>query len=519
MKKKVTIKRTVPGIMKALRETEDVKMISTYENMLMCMYATVLLLFAMGVNIVVRYFILSQDITIVLCDCLFFLFLAVAFDVVTRIDLNSNMVTLLISGLFSLTTIFLTIRFYDIIGPAVWTVAFIQLLLIQMRINKIMISFLTGTLILTNIYVFYHSFHTIPYAMNIIYYVIQIVLFVVVFFVSAGVHKVNVNHYDKLAKQLQVVISQKEEITTLYKEILAYEEKTKETVYRLGKTQEQLIQNEKLAGIGQLAAGVAHEINNPLGYISSNFETARKYFTKYKEMLQAFKSFMDNLHNLPAEKLDAKIEEIREIEEKSDLSFISDDMEDLFNDIEDGLKRVNEIVMGLNTFSRVEQDDHFEEYDLNKGIKNTLLMARNEIKHYARVVEQLGNIPVVQVKGSQINQVLLNIIMNAIYAIKAKESDNLGLIIVSTETANGFVYCRIEDNGTGIVEKNIRRIFEPFFTTKPIGSGTGLGLSIAYDIIVNKHGGQLFVESTPGMGTKFIIKLPIKQARYEAGKI
>ncbi|MFZ5944958.1 MAG: sensor histidine kinase [Bacillota bacterium] len=513
MRNRHPIRLTIPNIIKYIREAEDADTISHYENVMVSTYMTTLLYFGTIATIIVQFFFKSQNLKESVFDSLFFLFVAIAFEVIIRADLKTNLVTLVISGLSALTFFFIVIRFYDLIGGTVWIVAFIQLILAMIPITRVMLY----SLILTYLIVgFYIVFFQASFRISELNNVLQIFLFAALCIIAAAVHKVNKNRYHKAELYLQEALIKKEEITALYEQIAASEEEAKATLDQLRKTQEQLIQQEKLAGIGQLAAGVAHEINNPLGYISSNFETSRDYFNYYKKTLQTYRNFIHFLPHISAKKLDAKIQEIKELEEDQ-LDFISSDLEDLFNDIEDGLKRISEIVMGLKTFSRVEQNDQFEDYDLNSGIRNTLLIARNEIKHHARVVEILGDIPMIQAKGSQINQVLLNIILNAAYAVKDK-SENLGAIIVSTERLNDYVRCEIEDNGSGIEEKNISKIFDPFFTTKPIGRGTGLGLSIAYDIVVNKHGGEISVESEAGGYTKFIIKLPIKQLKIEIGE-
>lgn len=281
------------------------------------------------------------------------------------------------------------------------------------------------------------------------------------------------------------------------------------TLKELEKAQEQLVQLDKLVAIGQLAAGVAHEINNPLGFIYSNFETSVKYFNQYKEIIKVYKNFINYLK--PYDDFKAKIEEIEILEQKYGIEIISSDLEDLFNDIEDGLKRISGTVKGLKTFARVSFNDEFEDYNLNNGIKNTMTIARSSMKYYANYIESLGKIPFIKAKGSEINQVLLNIILNAVYAIKSKNQNELGTIIVSTNVVDNFVKCEIEDNGVGIDSENLNKIFNPFFTTKPIGHGTGLGLSIAYDIVVNKHRGSLLVDSKLGVGTKFTIMLPINK--------
>jgi len=275
--------------------------------------------------------------------------------------------------------------------------------------------------------------------------------------------------------------------------------------------QSQLIQQEKLAGLGQLAAGVAHEINNPLGYILSNFRTLEKYVARYKEAIEAYRDLRNSIENKGNSDVENIIKHTYDIETNNKIDFITKDLKDLLNDSFKGLDRINKIVTGLRNFSHVNQQGDFSEYDLNAGIKDTLIVANNEIKYYAKIEEKPGNIPAIYANGGQINQVLLNIIINAVHAIKAKGINEPGLIGITTSSDSQYVYCTIEDNGTGIEKEHLTRIFEPFFTTKKVGQGTGLGLSISYDIIVNKHNGGLEVRSELGAGTRFIIRLPIKE--------
>ena len=306
-----------------------------------------------------------------------------------------------------------------------------------------------------------------------------------------------------------------EKTTSNQNQLLKYNNELKKALEDLQLAKDQLVQQEKLVGIGQLAAGVAHEINNPLGYICSNIEISKQYFSTYNKVLYNYKSLISNLSHMSREEMDLKIKEISDIEEQNNIDFISEDIQDIFKDVEDGLNRISEIVLSLRTFSRIDQTQEMEGYDLIGGIENTLVVAKSEIKHHARVVKQYKDIPIFNAFGNQINQILLNIILNALYAIKSKALTELGLILISTYQYEDFIICEIEDNGIGIDDININKIFNPFFTTKQIGKGTGLGLSIAYDIIVNKHGGKLLVESVPMKGTKFTIKLPITQPKKD----
>jgi signal transduction histidine kinase len=184
----------------------------------------------------------------------------------------------------------------------------------------------------------------------------------------------------------------------------------------------------------------------------------------------------------------------------------------LFEESKEGLARVTKIVQNLRDFSRVDQAEAFDEYDLNHGIEATLVVARNAIKYHADVVTEFADIPHVPCNASQINQVFLNILVNAAQAIESQHRETNGSIKIKTYSDDTHVICKIVDDGPGIPANVIEKIFDPFFTTKPVGKGTGLGLSVSYDIIVRKHKGVLLVKSEIGKGTEFTIKLPIMPA-------
>jgi len=285
-----------------------------------------------------------------------------------------------------------------------------------------------------------------------------------------------------------------------------------EALEKLKATQNQLIQREKLAGIGQLAAGIAHEINNPLGFVSSNMSSLQSYLDSLKKLLNMYQALGNELGSSDDINIKNMLEDIVKFETENSVNYVLDDLDELFVDVNTGLERVGKIVKSLRMFTWMDKEAAYEEeYDLKRGIENSLIMAQNEIKYVAEVEQNLGEIPLIVAIGNEINQVLLNFIVNAAHAIKMKESDTLGLIKIGTYHDDGFIYCSIEDNGVGISEENLKQIFNPFFTTKAVGDGTGLGLSISYDIIVNQHHGEILAESEIGLGTKFIIKLPIQQ--------
>ncbi len=255
--------------------------------------------------------------------------------------------------------------------------------------------------------------------------------------------------------------------------------------------QQQLLQSEKMAAIGQLAAGVAHEINNPIGFVNSNLGTLKSYIENLMSVVDAY------------EKGDTTA--IAEAKRRADLEFLREDLPSLVRESQEGLGRVTKIVQNLKDFSHVDQAE-LQEADLNAGIESTLNVVWNELKYKAEVIRELQEIPLVPCVPAQINQVFMNLLVNAAQAIEQR-----GKITVRSGKDAEFVWFEIEDNGKGMSEDVLRRIFEPFYTTKPVGKGTGLGLSISYDIVVKKHGGRIDVKSAPGVGTTFRMWLPVKR--------
>jgi len=283
----------------------------------------------------------------------------------------------------------------------------------------------------------------------------------------------------------------------------------KDGLANLKQAQVQLVQQEKLAGIGQLAAGVAHEINNPLGFVLSNFDSLKKYLTKITDVFHQYGELKKRVLESDTQNLKELAQQLVIFEKQKKIAYVFEDLEPIIQESDDGLKRLGEIVKALKLFSRVDKNSEFESYDLNTGIKNTLIVGRNEIKYVADIEVNLGELPEIQASAGQINQVLLNIIINAAQAIKEKHMSKLGMVKITSYHDDQFVYCSIQDDGLGMTAETIKNIFNAFFTTKPSGQGTGLGLSISYDIVVNKHGGDISVVSEKGIGTTFTIKLPL----------
>ncbi len=293
------------------------------------------------------------------------------------------------------------------------------------------------------------------------------------------------------------------EISNVYERIMLNRElrKEKEEQERLLKeiqyAQDQLLQSEKMASIGQLAAGVAHEINNPVGYINSNINSMQNYINEIFELIEKYQGIEEFLP-------DDKKEEIRKIREEADLEFLKDDVVDLVNESIEGVTRVKQIVNDLKNFSRVDEAE-WGWTDLHEGIDSTLNIVHNEIKYKAEVEKHYGDIPDVWCIASQVNQVIMNMLVNAAHAIQER-----GVITITTGVDNGFVFVKIADDGCGIPEDKVNKIFDPFYTSKPVGEGTGLGLSLSFGII-EKHKGTIEVNSEVGKGTEFTILLPLKE--------
>ena len=288
-------------------------------------------------------------------------------------------------------------------------------------------------------------------------------------------------------------------------------EELSRTVDQLKRTQSQLVRQEQMVAIGQLAAGVAHEINNPLSFILSNQGTLREYAEELIKTLDMGAEFItNNLEATDLDKLKRDMEQFATRIRESDLDFIKKDIGETLKDIDIGIHRVSKIVKGLRFFSH-GGNSHPEIYNIVEGLENTLIVAGSRLRETAEVITEIeDSIPLIRCHGSQINQVFMNIIMNAVDAFDAIEDGRSPAIHIVVRSNDKDVVCTIEDNGCGMDEKTADQIFNPFFTTKPIGSGTGLGMSIAYDAM-KENKGTITVDTQLGKGTKFTLTLPMTE--------
>ena len=311
----------------------------------------------------------------------------------------------------------------------------------------------------------------------------------------------------ELHARLKVAIEAKKSLNNL-KNLLEVtkrqNEELKEINAKLNEAKFNLVQSEKMAAIGQLAAGVAHEINNPMGFISSNFDVLQKHFLKISEFLDLYRQNLitGNVTDINA------IDELNKKYNCLKLDFITEDIKDIFAETKSGLERISEIVNSLRIYARSNKDDEKSYNSLQELLHQAMLITNNEVKYVAKIELQLNNDIIVYCNSNQLSQVFINLIVNAAQAIKSQNRNSLGQITLKAQQEENHIKIEITDDGPGIPEENLSKIFEPFFTTKEVGQGTGLGLSIAYDIIVNKHGGSITAKSAPGKGATFIITLP-----------
>ncbi len=299
-------------------------------------------------------------------------------------------------------------------------------------------------------------------------------------------------HFGLVVYDTSAVAQGNEQLRAALKALGSKQAEQDQLLRKLETANSQLLQSEKMAAIGQLAAGVAHEINNPIGYVFSNLKTLDGYVRDLLRIADAVDSAGD-------------LDELRLLKRQLEYDYIRGDVAALISESEDGIDRVTRIISALKDFSHIEEDE-FRPADLHRGLDTTLNVVNNELKYKAEVIKEYGELPEVECILSQINQVAMNLLVNAAHAI-----EQFGRITLRTGCDDDWAWIEVEDNGKGIDPKLLNRIFEPFFTTKPVGKGTGLGLALSYNI-VQKHSGSIEVHSEPDVGTRFRINLPLRQA-------
>ncbi len=268
---------------------------------------------------------------------------------------------------------------------------------------------------------------------------------------------------------------------------------------RTKSAQARLVQQARLASLGQLAAGVAHEVNNPLSFIVSNFRTLESYLSDLRDFIDAVGS---RLSGSAEQSLFAEVLDERHVRT------ILDDSSAIVKESHQGFTRISSIIQELRTFARDDASSIEPSFDLNEAIEGAIVMTRNEWKYVATIRRELDDLPSISCSSNAIGQVLLNLILNAIQALRQDPRTREKFIAVCSWAEDDYVCCSVEDNAEGIPSDVVDKLYDPFVTTRPAGEGTGLGLSICYDIVVNRHGGDIAFDTNPGDGTRFIIRLP-----------
>ena len=322
--------------------------------------------------------------------------------------------------------------------------------------------------------------------------------------------RINILKREKEASQAEALSAAKENERIIREQNVILEEKVTERTHKLNEsledlkqTQSQLVESEKMASLGQLTAGIAHEINNPINFVTANINPLKRDLEMVLDAVNVIEEI--GLSDISAEEKQKKIAAYKE---DLDFDYLLVEMNHLIKGIHEGASRTAEIVKGLRIFSRLDEDD-LKRADLNEGLESTMIIGNNLLNPQIKVMKEYGELPLVECYAGKLNQVFLNIISNAAYAIEKKfGSSEGGALKLQTYTEGANVIIKIADNGIGMDEETVRKIFEPFFTTKEVGEGTGLGMSIAYNTI-KKHHGQLLVKSEVGKGSEFTMMIPI----------
>jgi len=283
-------------------------------------------------------------------------------------------------------------------------------------------------------------------------------------------------------------------------------EELEQTLRELKQTEAELLQADKLASVGQLAAGIAHEINTPIQFVGDNVRACTEMIEDVRRLIDAYRNLANDLEQRGEH--GSRLSDIRRIEKEIDIDFIFEDMPEASAQSLDGIERVRTIVQAMKDFAHGGGSDEWSTFDINAAMKTTMTIARNELKYVANVETDFGTLPAMTGNVAELNQVFLNLLINAAHAIHDKGGE-VGVITVRTRSHEDWIVVSISDTGCGIPESIRNRIFDPFFTTKEVGRGSGQGLAISRNIIVDRHQGRLDVETTEGVGTTMHVWLPV----------
>lgn len=310
---------------------------------------------------------------------------------------------------------------------------------------------------------------------------------------------------EKIVREQNVILEERVQERTM--ELQESNEELESTLVNLKETQSQLVDAEKMASLGQLTAGIAHEINNPINFVTSNISPLKRDLSEVYEIIEAYDA-------VTAENAENELEKARGLQEELDFEYLKEEIENLVEGISDGALRTQEIVKGLRTFSRLDEDD-VKLASVDEGVDSTLVILQSKTKDIIEIEKDYETeIPLIECYPGKLNQVFMNILNNSVYAVvnKAYEEGEEAKITVKTKSVKEGVQIYLIDNGIGMNENTQKKLFEPFFTTKDVGEGTGLGMSIVFKII-EKHNGKIEINSELGKGSEFIITLPLRQPK------
>jgi two-component system, NtrC family, sensor kinase len=396
-----------------------------------------------------------------------------------------------------------------VVGAAALSVFYVSLRMSLMGYSSARFFLIAWSIFLLSVLVFVlRNANVLPYN-EFTYYALQIGSGMEALLLSfALAYKINLfkaealgasQENERLVREQNIILEEK--VNQRTEELQTSNEDLNIALKNLKEAQTQLVEREKMASLGQLTAGIAHEINNPINFVTSNIKPLKLDIQDIRTLLDKY----DALPNTPD--IQGALRDIAAYKQQIDIDYIHEEISSLIKGIEDGASRTSEIVRGLRTFSRLDESD-VKSVDIHEGIDSTLVLLKNSIPASVKVIKDYGSLPKIECYAGKMNQVFMNILTNAFNAIKTDNKDREESVTITTREENGLAVISIKDTGPGMTEQVKEKIFDPFFTTKDVGEGTGLGLSIVFSII-EKHNGRIEVITAPNKGAQFIIYLPM----------